>query len=265
MALVERIEQNFVRTEVLIKNFGLAIASMFLPEILFSAKTLGLTKLDKNALLDYVLLSMAVIIIIYLSIKAINSLYKRIQAKKNDSDIEVMLEKKKIIEDQFATHEVDTINAFGNEVIGGNHLPDSNIIEQRRKKSPNVIKTVSIINGRAKELVGYYVLYPLTEKITQDILVGDVLNAKQLQLCDITSSFTEASSIYVGMLLGSNRMSKAAIEKILVRDIRNYLELNSGIKYVFAKPASNDGNRITTQNGFVPIDNSEIKYIEIKQ
>lgn len=262
MALALRIEKNFVRTEKILRNLFFSLVSIFLPEFIFSNNIPFLPK-NKGVILYDILYIIGGLLALYFITKLVKNIIKRYTSIKDDNKVESLLERKNIIEDNFGTHEVEVINAFGNEVIGGNHLPDASIIEQRRKKSPNVIKTISIVEGRSKKLVGYYVLYPLTEEITQDILKGDILNAKQLQLKDITMDFSNAYSMYIGMLLGENISSKASIEKILERDIKQYLHKNNKIKYIFAKPASSDGHRIVSQNGFSNINNSEIKYLEI--
>lgn len=263
MAIALRIEKNFIRTERMFKNMSLSLLSIIIPEIIFSNKIPYFEDITKSIMIRYIIWVIAIAIFLFFIVKLVKNISKRLKSNTDDQKIELLLEKKNIIEDNFGTHEVEIINNFGNAVIGGNHLPDASIIKQRIKKSSNVIKTISILNGYSKELVGYYVLYPLSKDITKDIIAGEVLNAKQLQLKDITEKFNMANSLYIGMLLGNAIYSKAAIERILERDIKKYLLENPNIKYIFAKPASSDGHRIVSQNGFNSIENSEIKYIVI--
>lgn len=192
-----------------------------------------------------------------------NRLYKHGKSKELAKKIDTLLNSSNLTEDSFLAHTTKEINAFGNEQVPGGHLPSSDIIDLRRKKSPNIIKSISKLDSNKKALAGYYVLYPLNQHITENILSGSILNAKQLQLQDITPKHSQAHSLYIGMLLGKDRISKAVIEAMLIRDIQTYISENKNIKNIFAKAASTDGNRITANKGFRPIENSQISYVDI--
>ncbi len=178
--------------------------------------------------------------------------------KKLNQNIEYLFKRYKRYKASYTEFSTEEINEFGNRLIPGNHLPPSSIIEKRRKKSPQIINTLSK-NG---EILAYYVLYPLKKSTNKKILMGELYNAKSLELNDISDAEDDIKGLYIGMLLGSNRIAKAMIMSLLFKSISEKIDKHN-IEYVFAKAGSQDGIKIISHNGFKKIDNSQIQVLRV--
>lgn len=142
------------------------------------------------------------------------------------------------------------------EAMVGPHFPSVEWIKDRGERNPHILRVVRSIRDTGDQICGYLMLYPLTANASRRIQHGTLRSGTDLMPADMCLSFTRARALYIGMIVGEGRMTRAFVLDMLRRtllDLRN----RSHPIVVFGKPATQDGARLLRKFGFKPISGNE--------
>lgn len=109
-----------------------------------------------------------------------------------------------------------------------------------------------VLNGRPECLVGYLLMYPLTEAGSDAVLSGRVTSADQIGHSDICDGTGDEASLYLGMVLGADMSARASVMERCVRRVSRWADSHPD-GYIFAKRSTADGQRWLEGYGFVPV------------
>ena len=108
------------------------------------------------------------------------------------------------------------------------------------------------LDVEVETLVGYLLAYPLKESVTRRILSGEVTGAGQFGDDEIATTFGDESALYIGMVLGVDLPSRAAVmERCIARLTRWASTKPDGL--LLAKRSTGDGERWLERYDFRPI------------
>lgn len=105
-------------------------------------------------------------------------------------------------------------------------------------------------------LVGYLLAYPLDSSVTARILAGDVTGADQFADRQIATSFADENSLYIGMVLGADLPSRAAVMERCIARVTSWAAAHPEGR-IFAKRSTDDGERWLEHYGFMPVGESD--------
>lgn len=139
---------------------------------------------------------------------------------------------------------------------------NEDILTERCQINPRLIKCVKVrIEPKDEEsLTGYYILYPITKQCEQLIKSGLLAGSQGLQNDHICTSFAQASALYLSVVYGKDRSTRAFLLYLLRRDITEIVTENQNIKCVYTRPCTADGARAAARNQFQAIPANQQMY-----
>ncbi len=155
------------------------------------------------------------------------------------------------------------------QVIGGHagfkadatQVPNEGDIASLRERSnirPDAIDLCvrNEIEGDQDTLVGYMLAYPVDAEAAGGLLSGTITNAADIVLENIASRAVDEDALYVGMVLGSDLSARATVmDQCLHRCSAWAARHPNG--HIFAKRATDDGERWLHNYGFVPVTDKD--------
>lgn len=147
---------------------------------------------------------------------------------------------------------VEDVVACGNQAIGTAH-PDADLVRRRLDENPEALRVCvrEWDNGRLK-FCGYVLLYSLREEVARRIIAGSVRSEAEFGPDPLTPTIAEASYLYVGMLLGTDRHAVPHVKDRLRLELIGILS-SGRVKRVFARRGSKGGHKVMKEYGFQPI------------
>lgn len=145
----------------------------------------------------------------------------------------------------------------GFKAAGGAAPDEADVAPLRRliDRRPDAVQMClreDLLNSRQQYLVGYLLLYPLTEAGTDAVLSGRATSADQFDQSGVCGAAAEEVSLYLGMVLGVDVAARASVMERCVRRVSRWADEHSG-GYIFAKRSTADGQRWLEGYGFVPV------------
>jgi hypothetical protein len=122
---------------------------------------------------------------------------------------------------------------------------------RRYKINTQVIKCVKVKQGiRNNEgLTGYYILYPISKECEKLISEGLLVQGRQIEPHHICEDFEQASALYLSLIYGKDKLTRAFLLYLIRRDVTEILNKNENISRVYTRPCTPDGFRIVEKNG----------------
>jgi hypothetical protein len=155
--------------------------------------------------------------------------------------------------------EIDDLVLKGHSLVGHNHVGAS-VLKRRYNLNGEII--TGLYDIKTKELLGYFILYPLNEKAHQEIISLDIINGKGIEDHHIVDNFEDATCIYIGMVGALNKRVNSGVIIEFIRRIENIAQLGN-LESVFTRGATPSGIQMIKNLGFQRIkDPSEISYIK---
>ena len=155
--------------------------------------------------------------------------------------------------------EINELVLKGYSLVGQNHV-SAGVLKRRYSINPEII--TGLYDIKTKELLGYFILYPLNEKAHQEIISLDIINGKGIEDHHIVDNFDKASCIYIGMVGALNKRVNSGVIIEFTRKIENIAQLGN-LESVFTRGATPSGVRMIENLGFQRLtEPSEISYIK---
>lgn len=155
--------------------------------------------------------------------------------------------------------EIDDLVLKGHSLVGHNHVGAS-VLKRRYSLNSEII--TGLYDIKTKELLGYFILYPLNEKAHQEIISLDIINGKGIEDYHIVDNFDKASCIYIGMVGALNKRVNSGVIIEFIRKIENIAQLGN-LESVFTRGVTSSGIRMIENLGFQRLtEPSEISYIK---
>jgi hypothetical protein len=148
---------------------------------------------------------------------------------------------------------LEAVVQMGRDSIGDAH-PSAEALAQRLRVCPEALQLLCRRHPDGRlELCGYSLLYPLTDEAGRAIAEARIHSTKELDPEAMLPDFAGAKHLYIGMVLGSpggdaRRRIKAQLRAELMRRIKE-----GAVNLVFARPASQAGQKLMLTHGFTPI------------
>ena len=151
---------------------------------------------------------------------------------------------------EFASYnDLPRIEEFGRSLVGDSHI-DIKTLERRHKINPQIVTCLYSANDPRKEdLLGYYIMYPLTIEAYSDIQCTNIVNGRGIKDHHISTSFSDAAALYIGMAGGVGGHADGYVIEEMLEQIS--ATLHSGhLKAVCTRGATPDGDRVIRNFGF---------------
>ena len=111
------------------------------------------------------------------------------------------------------------------------------------------VRLIERVVGNRRELVGMLVVAPLKKRAVAEILSRRIISLSEIDLeAHVSKSWQRPHGMYVGGVAGSNPAGRAWALSFI-----ELLGQQSGVRHVFARPASPDGLRVLRASGFSPV------------
>ena len=150
------------------------------------------------------------------------------------------------------TDDVSAACAVGTETVGDVCPTFANVLP-RFEKNPQIVHCFRRLRGTQSRMCGYFIVYPLTKSADAAVQSGMIRSGPMIKAEHITKTFRNCSALYIAMIFGIDRSSRALVLFELKEFIRRAAELNGRIHRVYGNPTTLDGSRLLHQYGFVPV------------
>lgn len=150
------------------------------------------------------------------------------------------------------TDDVRVACAMGSETVGDVCPTYANVLP-RFEKNPNIIQCFRQVRGKKSRMCGYFIVYPLTKAADAAILSGMIRNGPMIKAEHVSKRFEQCTALYIAMIHGIDRSSRAFILFCLKELIVHVTSHNPKIQRVYGNPTTLDGARLLDQYGFVPV------------
>jgi len=116
----------------------------------------------------------------------------------------------------------------------------------RYRHSPDAFKAIAAIDRKThtEQIVGYYVLLPLTKHGTEQVLKGFIEAGRHLRDEDICRKFAGYSSLYISAVYARPGRAQVATTDWLLFDVLDLKARNTRLHFVFVRPTSPEGRAI---------------------
>lgn len=160
---------------------------------------------------------------------------------------------------KFATlEELPGVTDFGYSLVGDSHI-DLETLKRRYSINSHIVTCLySADDTKSTELLGYYIMYPLSLEAYTDIHSIRILNGSDIKDHHITPSFSDAAALYIGMAGGKEGHAEGYVIDEMLEQISTIL-YNGKLKALCTRGATPDGKRVIRNFGFQKLaDPSEI-------
>lgn len=173
--------------------------------------------------------------------------------------------RKKFVAEFAASKDLPKIRSFGHSLVGDSHI-DLETLKRRHHINPHIVTCLySADESSTKELLGYYIMYPLTLEAYSDIHCLKILNGRGIQDNHISSSFSDAAALYVGMAGGKGGHADGYVIDEMLEQISAILH-SGNLKAVCTRGATPDGERVIRNFGFQKLaEPSEISCLPLNK
>lgn len=155
--------------------------------------------------------------------------------------------------------DIDELVLKGQSLVGQSHV-SAEVLKRRYEINSEII--TGLYDIKTKEILGYFILYPLNEKAHQEIVNLEIINGKDIKDHHIVDNFEDATCIYIGMVGALNKRVNSGVIIEFVRKIENIAHLGH-LKSVFTRGATPSGIQMIENLGFQKLqDPSEISFIK---
>lgn len=130
------------------------------------------------------------------------------------------------------------------------HLQDLHCVNQEMFYI--IERKVPGINGHLTETVGCFTVVPLKQVALTGFDEGKLEGGTQLTAAHVTKRRKAAKALYIGVLIGVDKMASGVVLRELVKKVNAYCH-KSGIIKVFGRPITDDGLRLMQKHGFTTV------------
>jgi hypothetical protein len=157
-------------------------------------------------------------------------------------------------EDEWCCQEAikDVINLDDSVLRRLSHI-DEDFLMQRHQINDGIIRCVRKSKGRANQLSGFYIIYPINDECQKLIEQGYLTGSRMIRTDHICRTFEEAAAIYISAVYGRDMSTRGFIVYLLKRDLRDLLRRNDRIKSVYSRPASSEGHLLVKKFKFTKL------------
>jgi hypothetical protein len=147
--------------------------------------------------------------------------------------------------DYASSHDINEIVALGVKLVGENHI-DGQTLKRRYSINPKII---TCLYSPSRELIGYFIIYPLTKSALNEIVAGSLRNGRDIRDEHLCKRFENAAALYIGMAGGIGMHAEGYVVSELLETLR-ILTRNKSVKAIFTRGATQDGIRVANSYGF---------------
>lgn len=139
------------------------------------------------------------------------------------------------------------------------------LIEQRLGRNPNILKGLVLANKfNQKDVLGFFILYPISEGCKLKIQTGKLSMSDQFQAKDLCESFKDAAALYVSWVFAVTRSEKGYLVFKLGEELRSIVLEHKTIDDIYTRPTTEDGRRLVSGNGFSQMGQSSLYFQKAK-
>jgi hypothetical protein len=145
----------------------------------------------------------------------------------------------------------DSICRKGFAAVGRTNHVSAHVLQLRIARCPTAVEVILKGHAGASKVAGYSILYPLTTVGLDRVVTGLAARGMQLELADISADFSDAAALYIGMIYGTDALSRA-YALLRVKERVDMALQHSSLRMIFAYPATPEGLRIMQSLSFDP-------------
>jgi hypothetical protein len=140
-------------------------------------------------------------------------------------------------------------HAFFRSLLPPKQDLDLVLLQQLHKQNHRTIRLIEVESGARRQIVGLAILVPLTRKALQALEAKTLVSNYDVRLEEhVTKTWRRPSGVYIGGIAGSTPSGRA-----WALSFTEFLVAQTGVKNIYARPASPDGLRVMKMSGFSPI------------
>tara|TARA_B100000214_G_C23928714_1_gene609648 strand:+ start:506 stop:1351 length:846 start_codon:yes stop_codon:yes gene_type:complete len=154
---------------------------------------------------------------------------------------------------------------FGRSLVGDSHI-DLETLSRRHGINDKIVTCLySSPKTDKRELLGYYIMYPLTLEAYKDIHTVNIKNGRDLKDRHISKNFTDAAALYIGMAGGKGGHAEAYVIDEMLEQIGELLH-RGHLKALCTRGATKEGKEAIRKFGFQKLaDPSEISCLPLSK
>lgn len=145
---------------------------------------------------------------------------------------------------------IQPLCAFENRIVERLAGVNEKILSERYQRNPRIIKFINKSRTIGKELVGFFILYPITGECEKLIEDGVILKSSQIENRHISESAIQANSLYLSMVFGKDKITQAYLIYLLYKDLKKIVRENRAIRSLFVRPVTDAGLRVVQRHAF---------------
>lgn len=127
--------------------------------------------------------------------------------------------------------------------------PSLALMRALHRRNPLSIRLIERNLNNHRELVGMVIIAPLNSRAVKDFLDKRIIDLSNVRVEDhVPKSWQRPRGMYIGGIAGKNSAGRAWALSFV-----EWLAQQSGVRHVFARPASRDGFRVLKTSGFLPV------------
>lgn len=154
---------------------------------------------------------------------------------------------------------VNEVCSLDNSVLKRFSRIDEDFLLERLAVNRRIITCVRRKEFSTGILSGFYLVYPLTEDCQELIEAGLIIGSRQITADHITLTFDEASAIYVSMVYGRDRLTRAFVVYSLGQTLSEVITKRKADSTIYTGPNSPEGFHLAERYGFTRMStNAEI-------
>lgn len=136
------------------------------------------------------------------------------------------------------------------------------LIKERLAVNTNLVQGLKIITPMERNIVGFFIIYPLTRQCKDLLDSGAIMKSDQFELTHICENFETARAIYISLVYAIFPLSKAILILEIKEQLKNILRKYPNIERIFTRPITDDGLRNAHRNLFQKINVSDIYFTD---
>lgn len=136
------------------------------------------------------------------------------------------------------------------------------LIKERLGINKSLVQGLKIITPMERNIVGFYIIYPITKQCKDLLDSGTIQKSDQFELNYICKNFETARAIYISLVYAVFPLSKAILILEIKEQLKNILRKYPNIERIYTRPITDDGLRNAHRNLFQKISVSDIYFTD---
>ena len=143
---------------------------------------------------------------------------------------------------------IEEVCALDGRILESTAHVNAAILSERHHINERVVKLIR--RNLTSALAGYYILYPISDECEALIEEGRILKSSQITTDHICRLGEPAAALYLSMVYGASKASRAFLIYLLYRDIREMIGENQSLRSIFVRPVTPAGLRAVEKHQF---------------